>query len=63
MRSLPSKLRLLNAHKIFWTVFLIRVDGLAAIQLESLHSATLNLAEKSVLRPLLKVESGVVLVQ
>ena len=42
--------------------FAITFDGLAAIQLESLHSAALDLAEKSVIRPLLTGEGGFVLV-
>ena len=43
LRSLPSKLRPLGAHEHLWTFFIMTVDGLAAIQLESLHSATLML--------------------
>ena|SRR5258706_15225037 len=60
-RSLPSKLRPFDAHEPTMVLatkrekyghfyITITVDGLAAIQLESLHFSTLNLAEKSVIR-------------
>ena len=44
LRCLPSKLRPLDTDKDLWSFFIITVDGLAAIQLESLHSATLRRA-------------------